>query len=318
MSANYEISVLMSIYNEPLSYIKQSVNSVLHQTFPIKELIIVVDNLSLENNIIDYLRGLPACVHVIYNDENIGLAMCMNKAFQFSTGNIIARMDSDDIAMETRFEVEVKALHEHNCDLVCSNYKLIDENSHELNNNYLSYTNDNLTAKLPYSNTIHHPTVIMTREAFVKVGGYRNFPCSQDYDLWLRMYDLNMTFYIVPDQLLLYRIRTTSTTQKNGMKQSLTIRYIRKLYRERKKYGNDSFSSENYEEYLTENGLYNNHVIEKYLENSKFKKYIDSMRGENNTLRRGIYKLILFCKSPFHRNIYINNMKEVILEKFKK
>lgn len=307
------ISVLMSIYNEPLTYIKQAIDSMLQQSYPPDEIIIVVDNTSPDEEIVDYLNKLSPIVKVIYNDKNIGLAMSMNKAYSISSGEYIARMDADDIAYPGRFEKELRIIQEFNVDLVCSNYDLIDENSNLIPNNYNTYTNETLQQKLPYSNTIHHPTVLMTRKAFNGVGGYRDFPCSQDYDLWLRMYDHGYKFYIVSEKLLQYRIRTNSTTQKNGMKQSLTIRYIRSLYRERKRTNKDTYSLENYKLYLKKHGYYNERVKKKYESNLQLKTKIDSLRGKA-PLKRSFLKAVLFIRSPFHRGVYINNLLNYISE----
>ena len=96
---------------------------------------------------------------------------------------------------------------------------------------------------------------MMRRETFERVGGYRDFPCAQDSDLWMRMQEGGAAFYLLKRPLLKYRINSEGTTQKKYFKQQLTLHYIYSLSIERLETGKDSFSKDNYTDYLSKCGL---------------------------------------------------------------
>lgn len=245
------ISVLMSIYNENENEIKKSVESILNQTFHDFEFIIVIDNPSMyyvENILKSYNDDRLICLK---NESNIGLAMSMNRAASIAKGKYIARMDADDISDLNRFQEEYTYLESHpNIGLVCTNYHYIDENNNTVNFESINVNFKSYKKLLPYINMIHHPTVMIRKQVFDHVGGYRNFPCTQDYDLWLRLLHENIEFAKIEKDLLAYRIRENSTWKSNGMKQQMMFFYIKKLYKERKKNNTDSYSIENLNKYL--------------------------------------------------------------------
>ena len=115
------ISVLMGVYNEKISWINESVESILHQSYQNFEFIIIDDNPS-NNEVKSYLLNLKEKderVIVIFNDYNIGLTKSLNKGLAIAKGEYIARMDADDISFVSRFEKQVSYLDNHpECDAV--------------------------------------------------------------------------------------------------------------------------------------------------------------------------------------------------------
>lgn len=311
-----KISVLMSIYNEDWDEILESISSIINQSYKNIEIILVFDNKERKDfaEIYNQLSQMDNRIHIIVNEQNIGLANSMNIAFSYSTGEYIARMDADDIAMNLRFEKEVNILNQGKVDIVCTSYTMIDENSKQLDCKFNEYSNKELMIKLPYTNTVHHPTVMMTRTIFEKVKGYRNFPCSQDYDMWLRMLEVGARFYIINEPLLKYRIRNNSISISKSLQQSLTIMYIRKLMKERKTNGQDSFSENNYQLFLKKHKLYDEKYITSYNKWKKLKDKIDSMRGQR-TIKKHLMKIYLCLNSSYYRMIYFNNL--ILMVQFK-
>ena len=123
-----KISILMSIYNETIDQIVESIMSILHQTFSEFELIIVLD--SPERDISDLIQGFhDERIVFIRNSKNMGLALSMNRAASLSSTKILARMDADDVALQNRLEVEYNILVNNNIDFVFSNYNTIDGDS---------------------------------------------------------------------------------------------------------------------------------------------------------------------------------------------
>ena len=313
-----KVSVLMSIYNESLEEIKMAIDSILLQTYQKFEIILISDNINISSEIKVYLKCLEKNpkIKVIYNKKNIGLAQSMNKAFSFSTGEYIARMDADDFSMKERLEQEVNILeNKKEIGLVCSDYTYMDESSKDMNKQCSSFNNKDIIIKLPYLNVIHHPTVMMRRKVFEKSGGYRNFPCAQDYDLWLRMLDNGIKFYIINIPLLKYRIRSSSITSTKTFQQSLTVRYIKKLYIQRKKYGYDSFSEENYINYLKKNHLDDPVYLKKCEKGRAIKIKKDNC---DSKIKKLFLMGRLFFEFDFYRKKYLADFAESILYKMNK
>ncbi|QFJ55859.1 glycosyltransferase family 2 protein [Pseudobutyrivibrio xylanivorans] len=114
------ISVIMSVFNEKIDWIKQSVQSILNQTYANLEFIIVIDNPNVDKSVLLYLNGLPhidSRVKILMNEKNVGLAISLNRALAVATGELIARMDADDISEIDRLEKEIKYLMNHKLDI---------------------------------------------------------------------------------------------------------------------------------------------------------------------------------------------------------
>lgn len=313
------ISILMSIYNESINQIEASIQSVLDQTFTDFELIVVVDNPS-GIEYVDLLRAYSKKdkrIKYLLNDSNIGLAMCMNKAFGISSGVYIARMDADDVSVPNRLSKEIKLL-ESGFDCVFSNYDIIDENNKVISSDGSIKLIDKIPIEVQIANKsiIHHPTVMFTRDIFIKSGEYRNFICSQDLDLWLRMMDSGCSFCYDSDILLHYRVRTSSVSGKNRFKQHLTINYIRERFMERLKKGFDTYSYENYLRYLEkEFSLKRN---KRYAKMSSLMDGAKNDRDNGHRLRAVLKRIFVFLFSRVHRKTFMSNnpIKRAIIRKY--
>ena len=299
-----KISVLMSIYNERESDIRESIGSILGQSESHFEFIIIVDNPErneIASLISDYHDDR---IKLFYNEKNIGLAMSMNYAASLASADIFARMDADDIAEFDRFERELAFLN-NGYDLVFSNYILIDENSKVLDQHMPIYDNVGIERRISLDpSIIHHPTVMFTKAIFDKVGGYRNFPCSQDADLWLRMQEVGCKFNMLHDKLLRYRINPCSVSSKKWYQQQLTIHYIMHLSLERLQTGKDSFSEEDYYKYLSRKGYTNeNKAVELRKCEDMLTKALE-FRMKGNVLLSFLLRLFVFLKSKQLRDYY--------------
>lgn len=305
-----KISVIMSIYNEKLEWIKESIESILNQSYLNIEVLLIVDNPFLENTIRDYLEKVEKRderVSVIYNEQNLGLALTLNKGINLAKGTYIARMDADDISERNRLEIELCELKKRKLDCIGSGKILINEKSEIIATYENIITGSKRIARtLPHANCFVHPSVLIKKEIIQKVGGYRNFRQSQDYDLWLRLNESGCHFDNVDIPLIRYRIRESGITGKKPYVQYLTSKYQRLLYVERIKKGKDSFSDKKFEEYLDRCNAYNI---------DKNKKYLEGLQNLNlgiSTLKNSILKgIFLIVKSI----LVCNDMAEVFYRK---
>ena len=144
------ISVIMSVYNDE-KYLSKAVESILNQSYKDFEFIIVNDG-STDNSfeILEKYQQDDKRV-ILIEQDNIGLTKSLNKAIDMACGKYIARMDSDDISLLTRFQKQIDFL-EQNKDyaLAGTNIAKIDisNNESEVNKTKYSYENKNDTNSL--------------------------------------------------------------------------------------------------------------------------------------------------------------------------
>lgn len=202
-----KISVIMGMYNtKNKDYLKQSLDSILNQTYTDFELIICDDGST--NDCIKWAKQIvkkDKRVVFIKNDRNRGLAFALNHCLKVAKGEYIARMDDDDISHLDRFEKQIKYLEEHNVDLVSNNINLFDEKGIY---NTLKYPEHITKKDFLFSNPIVHPSVMAKKEAFDIVEGYRDIKKTvrvEDYDMFMRMFEKGIKMDTIQEVLLDYR-----------------------------------------------------------------------------------------------------------------
>ena len=196
------VSVIMPSYNSK-KYIKKAIDSVLEQTYSNFEQIIVDGNSTDGTlDILDEYKKQDRRIKVI-QDEGRGIGAALQLGCQIASGKFIARMDSDDIAINTRFEKQLKIFHSiPNLILVASPVIYINEDDSIVGYSF-PYTNKRIIQEKVY--LIAHPTVMMKKDAYVKAGGYQPLLRAEDYFLWNRM-RLMGEFYIFKEPLIKYRL----------------------------------------------------------------------------------------------------------------
>jgi glycosyltransferase involved in cell wall biosynthesis len=202
----------MPIYNAR-RYLRPAVESVLGQTFRDFELIAVDDG--SKDDSLAILREYAAKderMRVI-SRPNTGIVGALNDGLAAARGELIARMDCDDICTADRFEKQVAFLHEHpECVLVGSQVLLIDPDGEPLcTKRDTEYTHERIDdAHLRGRWPLVHPAVMVRRDAIAKVGGYRTrYEFLEDLDLFLRLAEVGRLASL-KDVLLHYRLHTGS------------------------------------------------------------------------------------------------------------
>lgn len=315
---NDVISVVMSVYNECEEDLRQAIESILCQTYSDFEFIIVNDNpanLEIQRILQEYMMS-DARIRLLENEQNIGLARSLNRAIEKSRGEYIARMDGDDISLPFRLEKELEFLKENNLDLVSGLTVIIDEKGCEISANKDDPRQESvdLSRALPVMNQLSHPAALGKRSAFTDVEGYRNFPSTQDYDIWLRMLTAKKKIGRLGQIVLKYRSRRGNITNRKRYEQHLIDRYVRNMYIERMKNGGqDSFSEENLKLFLEQNDVTSLEKQQKY--QMKFDLCNESLKAfkEGNVIKgiQGFLKLLVDGKDGrelLQRAIYTKYM----------
>ncbi|MCR5786097.1 MAG: glycosyltransferase [Acholeplasmatales bacterium] len=226
-----KISVILCIYKEPVSYIKDSIDSILSQSFSDFEFIIVIDN-PLNKDAIDlalFYENLDKRIKCIFNNENLGLAMSLNKALSIAKGDYIARMDADDISFPNRLNDSIKFLEENDLDLIGGVYENIDCTGKIVGNSLTRGYNSKATNRiLKFTNIVPHPTWFGKKEVFDNLSGYRLVNYAEDYDFLLRAINKKCKIAISNFKVIQYRVNTNGISQGNLYKQFLISQFLSK------------------------------------------------------------------------------------------
>lgn len=176
---NIEISVIMYVYNNG-NCIKHAIESILSQTFPLFELIIINDA-SNDNskNIIDSYDDRR--ISLVNNNENIGKYKSINHGVDISKGKYIAIMEADIIAFPKRLQIQYDYLEKN------KNVLAIGSSAENYDGNLkksIPYSYEDILFSLLSDNKVFHSSLFVRIEKLRDVGNYNeNFKDSSDYDL---------------------------------------------------------------------------------------------------------------------------------------
>jgi hypothetical protein len=199
----------MSVYKEPIEWIRQSIDSILAQTFGGFEFLIVNDNPSrIENTeLLKEYHQKDARVVAIINETNIGLTKSLNKALAVAQGEYIARMDADDMSLSQRFEKQVAYLDAH--PEICgvgSWTGNIDEQGNKIPG-VAKYDTDPrwIRAQFLQNSQVGHPAAMFRRVMKGHVARYdESVRYAQDYSLWVSLLPYG-DISNIPEVLFCYR-----------------------------------------------------------------------------------------------------------------
>lgn len=211
------VSAVMPVYNGE-RYLREAIESILNQTCRDFEFIIINDASTDKSEEIIRSFNDPRIAY-IRNDKNLGQAESLNKGIRSAKGLYVARMDQDDISLPERFSVQL-AYMETNKEVAILGtwYQEIDEKNNAIRRP-LFLVSPCIKIRLFFARlagwaSIAHPTVMIRRYLFDKVGYYDpKYRICQDYDLWLRAVR-NYKIENIPNVLLNYRVHDLSTCQK--------------------------------------------------------------------------------------------------------
>lgn len=204
------VTVLMSVYGEKENWLREAIDSILSQTYPYFEFIIILDKPDNDNlwQILKEYEVKDKRIILIKNNMNVGLAASLNKGIEISKGEYMVRMDADDISISHRIETLVEFM-ENNTEIgVCSSWMKAFDGPF-LQNRIVNYPtkHDDLEIRSLYQTPISHAACIIRRNIIEEYSPLYNIKCcrSQDYELWSRLMRNGVTFACVPKVLFLRR-----------------------------------------------------------------------------------------------------------------
>lgn len=222
------ISVVMPAHNASKN-ISAAVDSILHQTFKRFELIVVND--ASTDKTLQKLKSLvkkDKRIKILSNEKRLDIAGSLNRGIKEARSDIIARMDSDDISMPERLELQYELImSSKKIAAVGANIVIMDENEKDLDTRNYPDNSEGLKKCLFKYSPFAHPVVMFRKKMFEKVGGYDpTYSPTEDLDLWFRL-GRNYEFRSVPKLLLRYRLSKSSSSHSIMRKLELLVFRIR-------------------------------------------------------------------------------------------
>lgn len=215
-------SVLMSVYKrEKPEYLKEALDSVVQQTLPPDEIVLIEDGPLTDKlyEVIEQFKEDFPILRTYQFEKNVQLGRALAKGVELCKYELIARMDTDDIAVKSRFKVQYTFMKLHPEIAVCGSY--IEEFSEESDYKkvkVMPQSMGEIRKYARYRNPLNHMTVMFRKNAVIEVGNYRHFPFLEDYDLWVRMMASGKRFHNIPEVCISARISDELYKRRGGWK----------------------------------------------------------------------------------------------------
>jgi len=234
------VSVIMATYNEPENYLRESIESILNQTFKDFEFIIVLDNPNNKKaeKIIKEYQQKDKRIVFIKNEKNLGRGASRNKAIDIANGRYIAILDADDIALPQRLEKQFKYMEDNkDVDLLFTWVYFIDEDGNILREfKPEKYKFKEIRKYFFKEHLTVHPSMMIKSDILKKIKYDEGLIRSQDYDLWIKCIAKNYKFDVIEEFLLKYRIPNRNNYLSRIRRQKLYSYYTLKTHWRNRKY----------------------------------------------------------------------------------
>ena len=210
------VSIILPYYKKK-DFIKETINSILNQSYKDFEVIIIYDDDSLED--LDYIKSLISTdsrLKLIINKQNIGAGLSRNIGINNSVGSYLAFIDSDDLWTKDKLIKQIEFMEKNNYLISHTSYEIINTSGKKLS--YRKAENLNFK-KLLKSCNIGLSSVVLKKELLKDNLRFVNLKTKEDFVLWLKISKNGNIIYGLDQNLLLWK----------KTKNSLSSSTIRKL-----------------------------------------------------------------------------------------
>lgn len=242
-----EYSVLMSVYHkERPEYLKQAIESIQVQSLSTNDFVLVCDgplNDELDAVIQTKQLEMGENLNVVRLAKNGGLGNALNEGIKHCKNELVARMDSDDIAYPDRCEKQIAVFNTHSEVSICSG--IVEEFTTDPNTvdtkRVPPETNAEIIEFAKKRNPFNHPCVMYKKSAVKAVGSYQDFYLLEDYYLWLRMLMAGYQGYNIQEPLLHMRAGSDMYKRRAGWKYAKTQAKLFKFMKQQGFIGNGQY-----------------------------------------------------------------------------
>lgn len=215
-------SILMSVYHkEHPEYLKQAIESMLNQTIKSNDFVIVCDGPLTDElyKILDFYESNPANqIHRLQLEKNYGLGIALNKGLEICKNELVARMDSDDIAVSNRIEIQLEEFKKNESLVLCGSY--LEEFNEIIGDSQIlkkvPLTNDEIKKYIKQRNPFNHMTVMFKKSVIKDCDSYEDCYLNEDYYLWAKIISKNYYVMNIPEILVYMRVGNGMYQRRGG------------------------------------------------------------------------------------------------------
>lgn len=224
---NIDLSIIVPVYNTPLEYLKECLDSIKNANIRCTYEIIIINDGSTKQEVIDFLNHYQEEHTRIYHKTNGGLPSARNEAIKYLTGELVLCLDSDDLLLP-EINNAIKFLKENKqYDVVYSDIKTFGDTDYTIiKGNFSKF-------KLLYVGHITSATNLFRSEVLKKVKYFNeNLIYAEDWDFWARVASAGFQFKYLPTPYFLYRkiIDGKSVSQQNYDKREEIKSFIKSQF----------------------------------------------------------------------------------------
>ena len=212
---NSQITVLLPIHNEKKEFLKDSIESLINQSYDNWKCLIIYEGEKKENIVfMNEILKKDKRFKLIIPNQKLGLAGSLNLGLSLSDTEYIARFDSDDIMLKDRLKIQLQFLEKNkSISVVGSNLFVINEKNEKIKLRKYPKQGRKLFFYFSYRCGLAHPSTMFRLKSVQKVGMYNpELTGAEDLDLWLRILKNGFSIYNIQEPLLLYRQNFSRST----------------------------------------------------------------------------------------------------------
>lgn len=228
-----DYTAVMSVYaGERPDFLKESLESMLGQTHPCRELILVCDGPltdELDAVIAELCADHPRVLRVVRAKRQLGVGACANAALRRARTDIIVKMDSDDIAMPERCEKQIGFLAVHkDVDMLGAYIEEFESQSGEvIAQRRTPLTNAEIRRYAKRRNPFNNSALVYRKAAAVNAGGYTTIGRCEDYEFVVRMLMSGARGANLPETLVRYRVTEDNLARRRNMRNTISFIAVR-------------------------------------------------------------------------------------------
>ena len=228
----------MALYaKEKPEYLRLAIKSMLDQTVPPDEIVIVKDGpitKALQAVLDEFVSDNPSLFNIVGYEENRGLGYALQYGLEKCKNELVARMDTDDISKRHRCEIQLTAFAENEkLDLLGSSIDEFCESTDEiLSRRVVPQTHKEIYNFAKRRSAFNHPTVMYKKSKVLSVGGYSDLRRNQDVDLFGRMLYAGCVAGNIEESLLFFRTNDSlAKRRKSWVNSKSYIDTIKKFWK---------------------------------------------------------------------------------------
>lgn len=237
--SNLPFSVAMSVYkNDNAEFFDRALKSITEeQTVKPSEIVLVVDGPVGDeiNQVIEKYSSAYGIFNVVRLEQNGGLGNALKLAVENSSNELIARMDSDDVSLPTRFEKQLQLMEQTGADIVGGFMtEFIDSEDNIVGMRQVPLENEDIKRDMKKRCAMNHVTVMYKKSAVLACGGYLDWHYNEDYYLWIRMLLNGATFGNSQDVFVNVRVGKEMYQRRGGWKYFKSEKGLQKYMKKNK------------------------------------------------------------------------------------